>query len=59
MVVDMNGIKALFIYMYMPYDCVDYEDEFLLYLGKVNDLIESYYTPYVLLYALCLCNERL
>ena len=45
--VDMNGINALFINIYMPYACVDIEDEFLLYLGRVNDLIESYSTPYV------------
>ena len=46
--VDINGINAMFINMYMPCDCADNEDEFLMYLGKINDFIESYPTPIII-----------
>ena len=44
---DMNGIKAMFINIYMSCDCADNGDEFLMYLGKTNDFTESYPTPYI------------
>ena len=37
----------MFINIYMPCDCAENEDEFLMYLGKINDFIESYPTPYI------------
>ena len=43
----LNNSKILIVNLYMPYDCHDNEDEFLHYMAKINDIIESYPTPYV------------
>jgi exonuclease III len=42
-----DGNNVLFVNMYMPYDCTENEDDFVYYINKVNDIVESYVSPYV------------
>jgi hypothetical protein len=43
-----NDKSILLLNIYMPYDCDDNVDEFLLYLSKVDSIVEDHSTPYVL-----------
>ena len=42
-----DEIKLLFVNIYMPFDCADNTDDFMQYLSRVNDICETYPTPYV------------
>ena len=42
-----DEIKLLFVNIYMPFDCADNADDFMQYLSRVNDIFETYPTPYV------------
>ena len=42
-----NGQKVLFINVYLPFCCDENLPDFQYYLAKLNDIIESYDSPYV------------
>ena len=42
-----DDVKICFVNIYMPYDCSENEDEFLQYLSKLNELFETYPSPYL------------
>jgi len=42
-----DEIKLVLVNIYMPFDCADNTDDFMQYLSRVNDIFETYPTPYV------------
>ena len=42
-----DEIKLLFVNIYMPFNCADDTDDFMQYSSRVNDIFETYPTPYV------------
>jgi exonuclease III len=45
--VSTDSNRALIVNLYMPYDCSDNEDDFMYYLGKISDIIETHSNSHV------------
>ena len=42
-----DSFKALFLCVYLPYDCAENFDDYMFYLSQLLQIIEDFYSPYV------------
>ena len=42
-----NSFSALFLCVYLPYDCSDNHDNYMFYLSKLLQIIDDYPSPYI------------
>ena len=46
---ESNSVAALFVCVYLPYDCSDNFDDYMFLLAKISQIIDEFQTP------LCIC----
>ena len=44
---ESNSFAALFVCVYLPYDCSDNFDDYMFLLAKISQIIDEFQTPYV------------
>ena len=42
-----GSFTALFLYVYIPYECSDNHDDYMFYLSKIFQIIDEFQSPYV------------
>ena len=43
---ESNSFAALFVFVYLPYDCSDNFDDYMFLLAKISQIIDDFQTPY-------------
>ena len=55
---ESNSFAALFVCVYLPYDCSDNFDNYMFLLAKISQIIDEFQTPYVYVYAVILMQTQ-